>query len=343
LAPVPIRERNDFEPSVSVCLTVCNGERHLAEKLESLLQLEYPAEKLEILVFSDGSTDDTERILSEYASRDPRIRFASSAERLGKPSALNHLLELATGDVLLLCDVRQTMSRNALRELLRPLADPSVGCVSGSLVLAGATGAGMYWRYEQLIRSSEARIGGMVGVSGSIYATRRADMPRLPNDILLDDMFVPLCVALSTRKRVVLAESARAFDLAYDDEREFVRKVRTLAGNFQLFSRLPRLLVPGVNPVWFQLVSHKLFRLLCPWALCFLFVSSGALALAGSTFFALLFLAQAACYGLALAGARAGALGVAARTFVILNAAAMLGLWRFLRGSQAVTWKLTPR
>ncbi|HEX7669333.1 MAG TPA: glycosyltransferase family 2 protein, partial [Polyangiaceae bacterium] len=242
LAPYAVLGRADFEPTVSVCLAVHNGEAHLIQKIRGLQELDYPRDKLEILVFSDGSTDGTEGLVREISTLDPRVKLLSSAERLGKPTALNRLRELATGEVLLLCDVRQSMSPNALRALLHPLADPSVGCVSGSLVLAGHTGASIYWRYERAIRGCEAKLGRMVGVSGSIYAMRRADMPVLPADVLLDDMFVPLMVALFTRKKIVLADAAEAHDIACDDDHEFVRKVRTLAGNYQLVAKLPRLL-----------------------------------------------------------------------------------------------------
>ena len=201
VAPRTILHRDDFEPTVSVCLAVHDGAEHLTRKLESLQALEYPAEKIEILVYSDGSTDATERIAHELAERDPRIRVFSSCTRLGKPAALNGLRRAATGDVLMMTDVRQTLHPRALRAMLRVLADPAVGCVSGCLVLAGDTGASAYWRYERLIRGFEARVGAMVGVSGSLYAIRRVDFGELPTDVLLDDMFVPLRVALARRSR----------------------------------------------------------------------------------------------------------------------------------------------
>jgi biofilm PGA synthesis N-glycosyltransferase PgaC len=309
-----------------------------------LQALDYPPSRLQFLVFSDGSTDETERILAELGAKDPRIRWLSSAERLGKPTALNRLLPLATGEVLLLCDVRQVFAPDALRQLLRFLSNHSVGCVSGALVLAGATGAGAYWRYERLIRSAEGRIGCMVGVSGSIYAVRRSDMPHLPSDIVLDDMFVPLRVALTTGKRIALAEAAEAYDTACDDEREFSRKVRTIAGNYQLVAKMPALLLPRHNPMWFQLLSHKLLRLVCPWALLVLLCASAVLAFdpdrswAESLVWRALFSAQCLFGVLALVGPGAGRLGVLARTFVLLNAAAVVGFVRFLRGSQTVTW-----
>jgi biofilm PGA synthesis N-glycosyltransferase PgaC len=344
VAPRPVLGRDGFEPTVSICLSVYNGAAHLRDKLRNLQSLDYPASKLQFLVYSDGSTDDTEDLLAELGTSDSRIQFLSSPARLGKPTALNRLLQVATGEVLLLCDVRQMLRPGTLKALLRPLSDPSIGCVSGALVLSGETGPSMYWRYERLIRGSEGRIGAMVGVSGCVYAVRRADMSELPSDILLDDMFVPLRLALTTRKRTVLAESAEAHDTACDDEREFSRKVRTLAGNYQLIAKMPQLLVPGVNPVWVSMISHKLLRLACPWALIVVFlVPLGLMTQHGSApsgFWAwrALFFAQCFFYGLALLGPNAKRPGSLARTFVVLNAAAIVGLFRFVRGSQAVTW-----
>jgi cellulose synthase/poly-beta-1,6-N-acetylglucosamine synthase-like glycosyltransferase len=332
-----------YEPSVSVCMAVHNGAQYLEPKLRSIQALDYPDEKLEILIYSDGSTDLTEQRVLELAASDPRIRLVRGQQRLGKPTALNRLRAEAQGEILLMTDVRQALAPNALRALVRDLADPAVGCVSGNLVLRGDTGAGVYWRYEKLIRGAEARLGNMVGVSGSIYAIRREDLRELPSDVLLDDMFVPLSV-LQGNKRVALSPDAEAYDHAYADEQEFGRKVRTLAGNYQLVAKLPWLLVPFKNPVWFQFVSHKLLRLVCPWALLILLVSSLLLAQASNLpdperlLWATLAIGQIAFYALAVLGARAGRLGALARTFVVLNLAAVVGLWRFLRGSQAIAW-----
>jgi cellulose synthase/poly-beta-1,6-N-acetylglucosamine synthase-like glycosyltransferase len=333
----------EFEPTVSVCIAVHNGVDYLLPKLQSIRELDYPAHKLEVLIYSDGSTDATEQRVLELAAADPRIRLLRDSARLGKPTALNRLFAEASGDVLLMTDVRQTLAPRALRALVRELADPEVGCVSGSLVLRGETGAGVYWRYEKAIRGAEARLGNMVGVSGSIYAIRREDFRELPADVLLDDMFVPLGV-VQRRKRVALSLDAEAYDHAYADEQEFSRKVRTLAGNYQLMAKLPWLLVPGKNPVWFQFVSHKLFRLLCPWALLILLASSLVLAQSSVVpeperwLWRGVAAGQLLFYALAALGARAGRLGSLARTFVVLNVAAVVGLWRFLRRSQAVAW-----
>jgi len=343
----PRREsnRSGYEPSVSVCLAVSNGAKHIAQKIESIGRVDYPPEKLEILICSDGSTDETAQIVERYRNLDPRIRLLENPKRVGKPAALNRLKAEARGEVLVMTDVRQTITPNAIRALVEPLADLEVGCVSGTLVLTGKNGAGAYWRYERFIRGSESRLGSMTGVSGSLYAIRRSEFPVLPENVILDDMFVPLRLALA-KKRIILAERAEAYDESFEDEREFYRKVRTLAGNYQLVALMPALLVPGRNPTWFQIVSHKLLRLVCPWALLLLFVISTKIALdpppelglVSILFWRTLVLGQVLFYALAALGGRAGRLAALARTFVILNAAAVVGLWRFVRGAQPVTW-----
>jgi biofilm PGA synthesis N-glycosyltransferase PgaC len=329
-----------YRPTLSVCMAIHNGEPFVGAKIASLQRLQYPPDRLELVIYCDGCSDRTVEIVLACAERDPRIRAIVVDQRLGKPTALNRMREAATGEVLVLTDVRPPLAPEAATALVGPLADPTVGCVSGNLVLAGNSGSGAYWKYEKLIRGSEARIGGLVGVSGTIYAIRRRDFPELPPDIILDDMWVPLTVALERRARIAFSERAAAFEQAFDDDREFGRKARTLAGNYQLLARKPQLLIPFVNPVWFEMVSHKLLRLVCPWALAVLFVASAhtlAEPSSSSLWWGLLF-AQLTFYGLAVVGAAAGRAGSLARTFVVLNAAAVVGLWRFIRGRQGVTW-----
>ncbi|MDC0682325.1 glycosyltransferase family 2 protein [Sorangium atrum] len=346
LWPAQRKEDPHYVPTVTACIPVFNASSYLPAKVESLLALDYPKDKLEVLLFSDGSTDDTVLVARQLAERDPRVKVIVSEARRGKPIGVNKMLEVATGEVLLMTDIRQPLVPGALRALVRLLADPNAGCVSGNLVLKGSAGSGAYWRYENWIRLQEGRFRSMVGVTGPIYAIRRADMSQLPEGVILDDMWVPMRLRLEGRS-ILFAPDAIAYDDAFGDEREFGRKVRTLAGNYQLFSLLPALLVPFRNPSWFEIFSHKLLRLVCPWALAALLITStvawtGA-EMSGDASWTLyaaraLFGGQVAFYLLAALGGAAGKLGALARTFVVLNAAAVVGLWRYLRGSQKVTW-----
>ncbi len=344
LRPLRVAEDPAYLPKVTACIPVYNAASYLTAKVESLLALDYPADKIEILLYSDGSDDDTNAVAAAIASRDPRVKLLINDKRGGKPKGVNRMLEVATGEVLLMTDVRQPLVPGALRALVTKLADPSVACVSGNLVLRGSAGAGAYWRYENWIRMQESRFRGMVGVTGPIYAIRKVDMRPLPEGVILDDMWVPLRLRLAGR-HILFAEGAIAYDDAFGDKREYGRKVRTLAGNYQLFALLPALLVPFRNPSWFETVSHKLLRLVCPWALLGLLAASGlgAITKAEPTPIILYGLrpllgGQMAFYLFALLGEWGGRIGSLCRTFVVLNSAAVVGLWRFVTGAQKVTW-----
>ena len=327
----------EWTPTVSVLCSVYNGATYIEDKFRSLAAQGYPADKLELIFYDDGSSDDSAEVLEAVCAGRARSVVIRGQTRRGKPAGLMAMAERASGDVLLLTDVRQPLNKGAARELVAALSDPSVGCAGGMLELSGASGAGAYWKYERWIRSSESSFRSVVGVSGSIYAIAKADFPEVPLQTILDDLYVPMSVLTSGRGRVVLVPEAKAFDVAADDGREFQRKARTLAGNFALFRELPSVLSPLRNPIWFETVSHKLLRLVCPWALLAL-IPISCIAAADSRFFLGLAACQGAAYAAAAAGPIAGPIGRLARTFVVMNAAAIVGLWRFLRGRQSVTW-----
>ena len=331
-------------PMVSALIPVFNGEAFIQEKLDSLLTQDYPSDRLEILICSDCSTDRTDELLDACARANPqRVRVFRMDRRTGKPAILNRLTREARGEVLLMTDIRQPLDRKCLARLVAGLADPTVGVAGGQLLLRGRTGAGLYWKYENWIRLSESAFRGVTGVSGSLYVIAAADMEDLPEDIILDDVWVPSLQWLQGR-RVILVPEAVAWDQAMPDSREFARKIRTLAGNYQLIARLPALLLPWRNPVWFEFMSHKLLRLLCPWALLVLLLSSAFLGFDARqpdllrVTAGVLLGGQVVFYLLSFLGEKGGRLGKLARTFVVLNAAAVMGLWRHLRGAQKIAW-----
>jgi cellulose synthase/poly-beta-1,6-N-acetylglucosamine synthase-like glycosyltransferase len=334
----------DATPMVSICLPVFNAASYLPAKLKSLLEQDYPAERIEILVYFDGCTDDSEavaRAIADAPEAGGRIRIFPSADRRGKPTALNTLGPAATGEVLLLNDVRQPLSPDAVRALVQSMRDPKVGCATGNLVLSGGAGSGVYWRYENWIRAQESGFRGTVGMTGPIAMIRRADLEPLPEDLILDDVWIPMRLALAGQ-RVALVSEARAYDAAFEDDREFRRKVRTLAGNYQIFARLPALLNPFANPIWFETISHKIMRLAAPWLLLILAATSTAAALDSpgpwTSIMRVLVVLQALFYAASALGPAGGRLAGVARTFVVLNVAAVVGLGRFLTGRQRITW-----
>jgi biofilm PGA synthesis N-glycosyltransferase PgaC len=229
----------------------------------------------------------------------------------GKPLALNAGVAAAAGEILVFADARQRFSDATLTALAANFADPGVGGATGELVLdceSGSStstigdGVGAYWKYEKWLRRHEGLIWSTLGATGAIYALRRSLWQPLPAGTLLDDVLAPMRAVLSGW-RIVFEEEATAEDrTAADAAAEARRKRRTLAGNYQILAQEPRLLVPLANPVWLQYVSHKVGRLVVPWALIALFATSAALA-ATHWIYAAAFVAQALFYGLAAAGA----------------------------------------
>ena len=330
-------------PTVSAVMVVRNEESVIARKLDNLLTLDYPQGNLEVIVVSDGSSDRTPAILASYA-RDSRVRALMKPEPHGKAAGLNDAIQLATGEVLLFTDARQQIESGALRFLIENFADPDVGAASGELMLgdptSGETGKGMglYWRIEKEIRELESASGSVVGVTGAIYCARRNLIEPLPEGAILDDVLLPMQV-VRQGFRVIFDSRARAWDAPYLGKgREFSRKVRTLTGNYQLLQIAPWLL-SSQNAIRFEFVSHKLLRLASPFALLALLIASMFLP---QPFYRAVLASQLAFYALslaALAGVRIGPLSRIAdpaRTFVILNSAALVAFVNFVTGRKAI-------
>jgi poly-beta-1,6-N-acetyl-D-glucosamine synthase len=345
-SPRPVR-RGSAMLSVSALMVVRNEEAVIARKLKNLLTLDYPHDKLEVVVISDGSSDRTPTILAEYV-RDARlrtpVRTLIKPVSEGKAAGLNDAIQLATGEVLLFTDARQSIEPGALRLLMENFADPDVGAASGELMLgdpaSGETGRGMglYWRFEKKIRELESASGSVAGATGAIYCARRELPDPLPEGTILDDVLLPMQIV---RKgyRVIFDSRARAWDSPdLGDGREFSRKVRTLSGNYQLLQIAPWLL-SSQNKIRFEFIGHKLSRLAVPFALVALLVASIFLK---QPFYRAALAAQLAFYALSLAafaGVKIGPLSRMAdpaRTFVVLNCAAVVAFINFVTGRKAV-------
>jgi cellulose synthase/poly-beta-1,6-N-acetylglucosamine synthase-like glycosyltransferase len=346
LQPRPPRQGSNL-PTVSIILAVHNGAGLLRQKIAHLLALDYPRDRVEITIVSDGSTDGTDDILNELQG--PHLQSLRCAEHSGKAAALNIGMKSATGEILLFLDIRPWIESNALQLLISNFEDPRVGCVTGELVLrddghdpgAKAVG-GLYWRYEQWIRNCEATVDSPLGVYGGFYAIRRKLASTLPEGTILDDMLQPLSV-IRQGYRSVLDLRARVYDIWPRNLRgEFHRKVRTLAGNFQLIQLAPWLL-SRENRLRFELISHKLMRLLVPVLLVILLLSSSLLA-RQSMLYAGTLVAQLGFYALAALGAGRGIpnltrIAAPASAFCMLNAAVVVGFYKFLF-TRGPLWKI---
>jgi len=346
----PIVKR-DILPMVSVLISVHNEEKHVEERVKNLLEADYPRDKMEIVVGCDGSTDQTLAIIKRLAE-DNGIRYCVSLDRIGKPAMLNKLVREAGGEIYVFADARQRFDRRAIRELVRCFGDENVGCASGELVIedrveGSGRGMGLYWSYEVCLRKMESDTGSMLGATGAIYAVRKEFFHSLPDNVLLDDIFTPLN-AIMARKRAVFEPTARAFDVVSESaEREFMRKVRTLVGNFQIFSLFAEAFNPFRSPIAWQLFSHKFLRLTLSYFLVLFLVSNAFLAQAGLPYLVILFL-QVAFYALAVVGhllekTRTRISGVPRLVYIpyefcVLNAAAVVALFKHLSGGIDVRW-----
>ncbi len=334
---------------VSVVIAARDEEANISARIENLLAQEYPRALLEVVVVSDGSTDRTADLARQFANHGVNVVECSS--QVGKAAALNIGVATASHGIVVFADARQRFSSNAIAELVSMFHDERVGAVSGELILLASEdvgevheGVGLYWRYEKLIRRSESAVASVVGATGSIYAVRRRLYEPLAPNTLLDDFLVPMRIVLAGY-RVIFIRAARAFDLSSQTaKREFARKVRTLAGNFQAVALEPRLLDVRANPVIFQFVSHKLLRLVVPYCCLAAWVTS---ALLPGPLYAAAFALQTLFYALGilnLTPLRNSPIATLFRiswTFIVLNAAAVMGLWVFLMRQERMVWRKT--
>lgn len=341
LRPWPVL-RSPLEPYISIVMVVRNEESVLKRKLQNLLAMDYPPERCEIVVVSDGSTDRTEEILREQGGT--RVQAVMKQMSEGKASGLNDAIGVARGEIIVFMDARQQVESGALRLLMQNFADPETGCVSGELMLgdpnAGETtrSMGLYWRIEKEIRELEAASGSVVGATGALYAVRREMVLSLPRGTILDDVYIPMEV-VRQGKRVVFEPRARAWDApSLGANREFARKVRTLTGNYQLVQLAPWLL-SARNPIRFEFISHKLFRLVVPFALAGILLASFFLPgplYRGALILQVLFYGLSLLAWLHLSRGPIARVGDAALTFVVLNTAAVVAFLNFVMGRKAV-------
>jgi poly-beta-1,6-N-acetyl-D-glucosamine synthase len=329
----------DGLPGLTVVIAARNEAAGIRDRIQNLLDSDYPAEHLQVVLADDGSDDGTAE--AALAIGDPRLRVHRLPQPAGKAAALSAAMAGVDSELTVFADARQRFAADALRELALPFADPTIGAVAGELVMSAAEGAdpvagnGVYWRIERALREAEARLGWAHAASGAIYAIRTPLFRPIPTGLLLDDVYTPMQV-VRQGKRIWMARDALAFDRAGERlGHEFRRKLRTLTGNWQLIAAEPWLMSPRRNPVFFAWASHKLARLIAPWALLAALLTA---ALASGALAQLAFWLQIGAYALALAAiafprlTRRIPLAGTAGSFLALNAAALLSLPVFLGG-----------
>ncbi len=324
-----------FDPFVSVVIAARNEEANMEARIRDLLKQDYPKDRLEIIIVSDGSTEGTAAIIDRLAAElnvgradaEPLLRSVSYTPSRGKPSAINMGVAQAKGELVVFADCRQRFSTDAIRHLVVNFGDRTIGCVSGELVFEESRGSSIqaemdaYWRFEKWLRKMESATGSVPGATGAIYGIRRELFDPLPEPTLLDDVLTPLRITMKGR-RVVFEGRAVAYDtISKDFLKEKKRKVRTLAGNWQLLLLEPRLLNPLRNPLWFKFISHKILRLLVPYF--FFLLLATALYVRGIVS-SLVLLCLALCFGMAVVPGSAGPLRIFSKVRKICRAVVML-------------------
>jgi len=338
LFPTPMAK--EFSPiPFSIVMCVRNEGAIIQNRLKNLLAMDYPPELVEIIVVSDGSTDETDNIVQSYANKSVKLIQLSNPQ--GKAAALNAGIPQATHDILLLCDARQSFRPDAARRLVSCFADNTVGAVSGRLIIcssekAGKTSGGSpYWDYEVKLRTNEAISDSVIGATGAIYAIRKSLFEPLPDGTILDDVLIPMRIVLKGN-RVLYDENSIAYDeKPIQNKNELIRKVRTLYGNLQLYRIAPELFSPIKNRLWWRFISHKILRLFFPFLLLICLIASlfsgGVL-----TLFGILQLFGWIASFLALRFGNGSILCRALASLLLLNTAVILAWHRFLSGKTDV-------
>jgi cellulose synthase/poly-beta-1,6-N-acetylglucosamine synthase-like glycosyltransferase len=350
------RARRDAEgwPRVSIVFSAFDEQGCIRQKIENCLALDYPEDRLEIVVGCDGCTDRTAAIARAVGGW--RVQVHELSPRSGKANVLSRLVPAAVGDVVVLTDANVMLDRGAIRALARRFQDPAVGAAVGRLRLYNPTRReyeeSLYWQYETVLKYWEGKLGCVLGANGGLYAIRRLLFSPLRPDTITDDFVIPVRIAARGWKVTFEPEAIAWEETTEDAGREFGRRARIGAGNWQALARVPDLVDPRTGVLFFAFVSHKLLRWSTPFLLAAALLLNGALAgRPGAWGYRALLLAQGLFYGLAVAGRRgAGGLHGPARRlaslahyFVAMNAALAVGLWRFLRGTQAAAWQRTER
>jgi cellulose synthase/poly-beta-1,6-N-acetylglucosamine synthase-like glycosyltransferase len=341
-----VAKQKNMPPTVTLVLTAYNEEARIGARIQNLLSSNYAEEKLDLVIVSDGSSDET--IKKIQGANETRIQLIEQKQRSGKAQCLNIALALARGEIIVFADTRQRFASDTISELVKHFSDPRVGAVSGALMIETAAtsvgeGVDAYWRLEKFIRESESKFDSAIGCTGAVYAIRRELFQQVPADTLLDDVVIPMKIALAGY-RVLFEPKAVAFDpQSLEPERELIRKRRTLAGNYQMLFRYPGWLLPWRNRLWWQLISHKYLRLAGPFLMVMLLLANAALV--SNPLYRLLFLAQLSFYALALVGSVLSKTKIILfsipSAFVFLNLTALRGLWHYIQLPSQPGWQTT--
>jgi len=339
--------KSDIEPTVTFLITAYNEEKSIRQKLENTLSLDYPPDKLEIMVASDGSVDNTDNIVREFSDKNVVLHRVEG--RVGKTETQNQAVNAAKGDIVIFSDATTTYRNDAIRKIVRNYHDPSIGAVSGRYEYVNPTGAPvglgiiLFWKYENFIKSRQTRIKTITGCCGCIYSVLRSAYEPLPRDII-SDLVEPLKI-LEKGYRIAFEPEAVAHEITEETvDEEFSMRVRVITRAMNGLMYVKSLLNPMKYPfVSFQLISHKVLRWLIPFFLVIIFVSNAMIL--DNNFYKLLFLGQVVFYLSAFFAwvmekyGRKFKLLFLPLYFCVVNIASLRAIFNLIKGRKMAVWE----
>ncbi|PRO68462.1 glycosyltransferase family 2 protein [Alteromonas gracilis] len=348
----PITESNAL-PSVSVVISAYNEESCIAERIENLLSLDYPHDKIQFFIASDGSSDDTDNIISSF--NDPRLCVFCFEENRGKINVLNDLLNRVSSEITVFSDANTMFATDAVLQLVSPFNDVNVGAVCGELNLidafSGDNKDNLYWKYEQFLKYHESKIDALLGANGGIYAIRTSLYEPLPDNTIIDDFCIVMNVAKQHYQIVYNKEALATEEIAPTLKEEAGRRIRIGAGNYQSLSRLTWLLNPRYKWRWFSYVSHKVIRWFVPHLMIITLLLNTILLWHTNYLYPALFIGQLTFYSFWMLGELkifknvpvVGSVIGLVTFFVSMNISLFRGYIRFLSTNLSATWQRTSR
>ena len=351
--PKAFHTNDEYYPPVSLIIAAYNEEKVIEGRIKNCLALDYPKDKLEIIVASDGSSDRTAEIIQQYAH--DGVTLMAYPQRRGKVNVLNETIPKAKNGVVIFSDANTMFTRPAIKKMVRYFADPLVGCVCGGLQFVNADGSytgdleGIYWRYETFLKKMEGKRGAVLGANGAIFSIRKDLYVPLEPDTIVEDFVMTMRILQKGFACVYAPEAAAIEEAAHKIIQEKQRRIRIGAGDFQALCRLWPMLNPARGFSALAFLSHKVLRWLAPFFLIFLFVTNVFIFTHGCRYL-LIFILQLSFYGMALIGEF-----LALRTkknfklfslcyyFVSMNMGLFLGFVKFMKGTQSVKWNRTER
>jgi cellulose synthase/poly-beta-1,6-N-acetylglucosamine synthase-like glycosyltransferase len=345
----------NYEPVISVIISVYNEEKVIESTIRNLMKSDYDKSKIELVIGSDCSDDNTNAIIRKLSSEFSNIHFYEFSQRRGKANVLNDLVEKASGEILVFSDANTTYSEDAISKMIKYYSDPEIGGVCGRLILKNpfqihkGNQERQYWEIENWIKKKEGSTGKLIGANGGIYSIKKEYFTRIPSESpVMDDFFISLKV-LEQGKHFIYEPKAVAVEEVADDYRiEYRRKIRNNAIDLSTIKYVKALLHPDKGFICYALWSHKIIRWFSPVLLILFFVTNAVL-MNYNAFFTVIFWMQIAFYLSALAGYILSRKDIKlfpfnlSFYFVLINFALLVGIYRFITSQQKAHWQSTPR